>query len=54
MIVTLHDRVFKESNSDKGELCVCQYIADNADNGKHQASMQGRAETTTWRKDLAN
>ena len=30
---------------------MCEYIADT---GKHQASMQGRAETTTWRKDLAN
>ena len=40
MIVTLHDRVFKKSNSDKGELCMCQYIADTADNGKHQVSVQ--------------
>ena len=62
MIVTLHDRVFKKSNSDRRELCACantlltlqimasikcQYNADNA-------SMQGRAETTTWKKDLAN
>ena len=59
MIVTLHDRVFKKSNSVRGELCACintllTLYADNADNGKHQASKQGKAETTTWRKDLAN
>ena len=68
MIVTLHDRVFKKSNSDRGELCACvntllTLYADTVDNGKHQvsvatmltmASMQGRAETTTWIKDLAN
>ena len=59
MVVTLHDRVFKKSNSDRGELFVyvntlLTLYADNADNSKYQASMQGRAETTTWRKDLAN
>ena len=59
MIVTLHDRVFKKSNIVIEESCVCvntllTLYADNADNGKHQASIQGRAETTTWRKDLAN
>ena len=57
MIATLHDRVFKKSNSDRGELCACvntllTLYADNADDGKHQASIQGRAETSTWRKDL--
>ena len=47
MIVTLHDRVFKKSNSDRGELCACvntlltlQTMASikcqyDADNGKH-------------------